>query len=48
MNNDYSNKYYLSDPPNKDGNALFTTIPLKELCLIKYESVMHFHVYFPL
>ena len=26
-----------SDPPSKDGNAKFTTVPLFKLCLIDYE-----------
>ena len=33
----------LSDPPCKDGNALFTTVPLKA-CLIKYEIDIHVFV----
>ena len=32
-----------SDPPCKDDNARFTTVPLK-LCLIKYESVINVYV----
>ena len=35
-------RVFLCDPPCKDCNVRFTTVPLKALSDIKYEIVIHF------